>query len=56
MFSLNTDSDLFWDNQTPLLSLTNLMLDHVVRGLAGSVDARLKTMTGLQDHFGAFPA
>ena len=56
VFSLNTDSDLFWDNQTPFLSLTNLMLDHVVRGLAGSVDARLKTMTGLQDHFGAFPA
>jgi DNA-binding MurR/RpiR family transcriptional regulator len=55
VFSLDTDSDLFWDNQAPFLSLTSLMLDHVVRGLAGSVDARLKAMTGLQDHFGAFP-
>lgn len=55
VFSLNTDSNLFWDSQTPFLSLTNLMLDHVVRRLQGSVDARLKSMAGLQEYFGAFP-
>jgi DNA-binding MurR/RpiR family transcriptional regulator len=54
VFSLNTDSLLFWDSQTPLLSLTNLMFDHIVRRLEGSVDARLKAMTALQEQFGAF--
>ncbi len=37
------------------LSLTNLMVDHIVRLLQPAVDARLKTMAELQDHFGAFP-
>ncbi len=54
VFSVNTDSSLFWDNQSPFLSLTNLMLDQVARGLKRSVAARLKAMTELQDGFGAF--
>ena len=44
MFTVNTDGTLFWDNQTPFLSLTNLMFDHIVRRLRTSVDARLKAM------------
>jgi DNA-binding MurR/RpiR family transcriptional regulator len=55
VFTVNTDGTLFWDNQTPYLSLTNLMFDHIVRMLQPAVDARLKTMAELQDHFGAFP-
>ncbi|HEX7437951.1 MAG TPA: MurR/RpiR family transcriptional regulator [Caldimonas sp.] len=56
VFSVNTDSNLFWDNQTPFLSLTNLMFDHIVRQLQGAVDARLEAMAELQEHFGAFRA
>jgi DNA-binding MurR/RpiR family transcriptional regulator len=56
VFSLNTDSRLFWDSQTPFVGLNNLMLDHVVRRLEGSVDQRLKAMTALQEQFGAFRA
>ncbi|MDB5998503.1 MAG: transcriptional regulator, RpiR family [Rhizobacter sp.] len=55
VFTVNTDGTLFWDNQTPFLSLTNLMFDHIVRRLRTSVDARLKAMAELQEHFGAFP-
>jgi DNA-binding MurR/RpiR family transcriptional regulator len=55
VFSVSTDSNLFWDNQAPFLSLTNLMFDHIVRRLQGPVDARLKAMAALQEHFGAFP-
>jgi DNA-binding MurR/RpiR family transcriptional regulator len=56
VFSLNTDSRLFWDSQAPFVSLANLMFDHIVRRLEGAVDARLKAMTALQEHFGAFRA
>ena len=54
VFNVNTDSSLFWDNQSPFLSLTNLMLDQIVRRTKRSVAARLKLMTDLQDDFGAF--
>jgi DNA-binding MurR/RpiR family transcriptional regulator len=54
VFSVNTDSTLFWDNQSPFLSLTNLMLDQVARRLKRTVAARLKAMAELQDGFGAF--
>jgi DNA-binding MurR/RpiR family transcriptional regulator len=56
VFSLDTDSKLFWDSQTPFLSLTNLMFDQIVRRSEGAVDARLKLMSGLQEKFGAFRA
>jgi DNA-binding MurR/RpiR family transcriptional regulator len=56
VFSLNTDSRLFWDSQAPFVSLSNLMFDHIVRRLDGPVDARLKAMTALQEQFGAFRA
>lgn len=54
VFSVNTDSSLFWDNQSPFLSLTNLMLDQVARRLKRAVAARLRALTELQDGFGAF--
>jgi DNA-binding MurR/RpiR family transcriptional regulator len=54
VFSLDTDSKLFWDCQSPFLSLSNLMFDQIVRRLEGTVDARLKAMTALQEQFGAF--
>lgn len=54
IFTVNTESNLFWDAQAPFLSLTNLMLDHVVRKLKNHAAARLKSLTALQDRFGAF--
>jgi len=54
IFTVNTESNLFWDAQAPFLSLTNLMLDHVVRKLKNHTAARLKSLTALQDRFGAF--
>ena len=54
VFSVNTDSTLFWDNQSPFVSLTNLLLDQVARRLKRTVAARLKAMAELQDSFGAF--
>lgn len=55
VFTVNTDGTLFWDNQTPFLSLTNLMFDYIVRRLQPSVTERLKAMAELQDQFKAFP-
>jgi DNA-binding MurR/RpiR family transcriptional regulator len=54
VFTVNTESNLFWDAQGPFLSLTNLILDHVVRRLKNHTAARLKSLTALQDRFGAF--
>jgi DNA-binding MurR/RpiR family transcriptional regulator len=54
VLSVNTDSLLFWDSQTPLLSLTNLMFDQIVRREERAVGERLKAMTALQEQFGAF--
>jgi DNA-binding MurR/RpiR family transcriptional regulator len=55
VFTLNTDGTLFWDNQAPYLSLSNLMFDHIARKLQPSVDGRLAKLAELQDRFGAFP-
>jgi len=54
VFTVDTGSNLFWDSQAPLVSLVNLLLDHVVRRLQDAVDARLEDMAALQDRFGAF--
>ena len=54
VFTVNTDSSLFWDNQTPFVCLTNLMMDQIARRLKRSVTTRVKLMTDLQDEFGAF--
>lgn len=54
VFTVNTESKLFWDAQAPFLSLTNLMLDHVVRKLGNRAAGRLKSLRTLQDRFGMF--
>lgn len=54
VFTVNTESKLFWDAQAPYLSLTNLMLDQVVRKLRHRAAGRLKALRTLQDSFGVF--
>lgn len=54
IFAVATDSRLFWDSQAPFLSLTNLLLDHVVRRLQPAVQERLNRLRDLQEHFGVF--
>ena len=54
VLTVNTESNLFWDSQAPFLSLTNLMLDHVVRRLRTDAARRLESLGELQDRFGAF--
>jgi len=54
VFTVDTASNLFWDNQAPFVSLINLLLDHVVRRIQDSVDGRLDDMAALQERFGAF--
>jgi len=52
VFTVDTESNLFWDSQGAFLSLTNLMLDHVARKLDPA--ARLESLGALQDRFGSF--
>ena len=54
VLTVDTESNLFWDSQSPYVSLINLMLDHTVRALPQSVHGRLEAMVALQDRFGAF--
>lgn len=54
VFAVATDSRLFWDSQAPFLSLTNLLLDDVVRRLQPHAQERLKRLRDLQEHFGLF--
>jgi DNA-binding MurR/RpiR family transcriptional regulator len=54
VFTLNTESNLFWDAQAPFLSFTNLLLDHVVRKLGHRTADRLKSLRAFQDRFGVF--
>lgn len=54
VISVATDSQLFWDSQAPFLSLTNLLLDDVVRRLQPQAQERLNRLRDLQEHFGVF--
>lgn len=54
VFAVATDSRLFWDSQAPFLSLTNLLLDDVVRHLQPGAQERLNRLRDLQEHFGVF--
>lgn len=54
VLQLATDSRLFWDSQAPFLSLTNLLLDDVVRRLQPDAQERLNRLRDLQEHFGVF--
>jgi DNA-binding MurR/RpiR family transcriptional regulator len=54
VLALTTDSRLFWDSQAPFLSLTNLLLDEVVRRVQPAAQERLNRLRDLQEHFGVF--
>jgi DNA-binding MurR/RpiR family transcriptional regulator len=54
VLSISTQSHLFWDNQAPFLSLSNLMLDSVIARLGDAVEPRLAKLRLLQDKFDAF--
>ena len=54
VLTVDTESNLFWDAQAPFLSLTNLLLDQVVRRLRPAAAERLETLGLLQERFGAF--
>jgi DNA-binding MurR/RpiR family transcriptional regulator len=51
---VGTQSHLFWDNQAPFLSLSNLLLDAVIAKLGDGAEPRLKRLRELQDRFEAF--
>lgn len=54
VLSVSTDSNLFWDSQTPFSSALSLLLDETARRLGPDVVARTQHLAKLQDHFGAF--
>jgi DNA-binding MurR/RpiR family transcriptional regulator len=51
---VGTQSHLFWDNQAPFLSLSNLLLDAVIARLGDAIEPRLRKLRELQDRFEAF--
>jgi DNA-binding MurR/RpiR family transcriptional regulator len=54
VLSVRTDSHLFWDLQTPFLSLNGLLLDDLIAHMGDSVAERIGVMRRLQDSFEAF--
>ena len=54
VLTVGTQSHLFWDNQAPFLSLSNLLLDAVIARLGDTIEPRLRRLRELQDHFEAF--
>jgi DNA-binding MurR/RpiR family transcriptional regulator len=54
VLSVSTDSHLFWDTQTPFLSLNGLLLDDLIAELGEAVAERIGLMRTLQDRFEAF--
>jgi len=54
VLTVGTQSHLFWDNQAPFLSLSNLLLDAVITTLGDAIEPRLRRLRDLQEHFEAF--
>ncbi len=54
VLAVSTQSELFWDSQTPFLTLTNLLLDDVIAQQRDEVAARVQALRRLQDRFEAF--
>ena len=54
VLTVGTQSHLFWDNQAPFLSLSNLLLDAVIGRLGDAIEPRLRRLRELQDRFEAF--
>lgn len=51
---VRTESALFWDTQTPFVSLSGLFLDDTIARLGESVRDRVEQLKALQDEFEAF--
>lgn len=51
---VRTESTLFWDTQTPFVSLSSLLLDDVIARLGDGMPARVESLRLLQDEFEAF--
>jgi DNA-binding MurR/RpiR family transcriptional regulator len=51
---VRTESALFWDTQTPFVSLSGLLLDDIIARLGDRVPDRVEKLRGLQDEFEAF--
>lgn len=51
---VRTESTLFWDTQTPFVSLSGLLLDDVIALLGDRVSSRVDELRALQDEFEAF--
>lgn len=51
---VRTESRLFWDTQTPFVSLSGLLLDDIIARLGDRVSSRVEALRALQDEFGAF--
>ena len=54
VFPVQTESVLFWDTQTPFVSLCGLLLDDVIARLGDRVSSRVDELRALQDEFDAF--
>jgi DNA-binding MurR/RpiR family transcriptional regulator len=54
VLSVSTRSNLFWDNQAPFASLSNLLIDAIIARLGDKVAPRLEKLRALQDRLGAF--
>ena len=54
MLHVRTESALFWDTQTPFVSLSGLLLDDIIARLGDRVPDRVEKLRGLQDEFEAF--
>lgn len=54
VLSVRTQSHLFWDNQPPFLTLTNLLLEAIITKLGDSIEPRLGKLRELQHKFEAF--
>ena len=54
VLSVQTESALFWDTQTPFVTLSSLLLDDVIAQLGDSVSDRVERLRLLQDEFEAF--
>ena len=54
VLSVRTESTLFWDTQTPFVSLASLLLDDVIAQVGDRVSDHVERLRSLQDEFEAF--
>lgn len=54
VLAVNTESRLFWDSQSPFVSLSNLLFEDIAQRLGERATDRIGRLTALQQDFGAF--